>query len=97
MWSNGSTELLNDIPNKLMVGYNTPNWAEPLSEALYYYNFHHKERLIGMLPAQEDDEQKIALQNAAEIAQIQYYYDNKYLNRAHPQARVPRDGSRITR
>jgi hypothetical protein len=35
--------------NKLMVGYNTPNWVPLLSEALYYYNFQHKNRAIGNL------------------------------------------------
>ena len=46
-----------------------------------------------MRPAQVDDEEegKISLQKAEETAQIQDYYDNKYFNRAHPRARVPRE------
>jgi len=79
--------------NKLMAGYDTPNWAALLPEALYYYNFQHTDRAIGIRPAQVDDEEegKIASQKAEETAQIQDYYDNKYLNRAHPRARVPRE------
>ena len=59
--------------NKLMAGYDTPNWAALLPEALYYYNFQHKDRAIGMSPTQADDEEegKIASQKAEEIAQIQ--------------------------
>ena len=85
--------------NKLMAGYETPNWAALLPEALYYYNFQHTDRAIGMRPAQVDDEEegKIALQKAEETAQIQDYYDSKYLNRAHPRARVLRDRRRKTR
>ena len=51
---------------------------------------HHKKRLIGMRPAQvdNDEERKIASQKASETVEIQDYYDNKYLNREHPQAHV---------
>jgi len=42
-----------------MVGYNTRDWAPLLPEALYYYNFQHKNRAIGNLrPAQVDNEEE---------------------------------------
>lgn len=78
--------------NKLMEGYDTKDWASLLPEALYYYNFQHKQRGLGMRPAQVDDEQekKIASQKYQDTLDAQKYYDNKYFHTAHPQAFVPR-------
>ena len=80
--------------NKLMVGYNTPNWVPLLSEALYYYNFQHKNRAIGNLrPAEVDDEEEenIASRKAQETVETQDYYDNKHFNTPHPRARIARE------
>ena len=68
--------------NKLMVWYNTQNW---LLSYLKLYPIFSTKRSTGMHPAQvdNDEEQKIALQKAAGTVYIQYYYDNKYLKRAH--------------
>ena len=80
--------------NKLMVGYNTPNWVPLLPEALYYYNFQHKDRAIGNLrPAEVDDEEEenIASRKAQETVETQDYYDNKHFNTPQPRARIPRE------
>ena len=78
--------------NKLMVGYNTRDWAKLLPEALYYYNFQHKNRAIGQRPAQIDDEEEahIASQKEQETEETKQHYDNKYLNQEDPRARVAR-------
>jgi hypothetical protein len=80
--------------NKLMVGYNTHDWASLLPEALYYYNFQHKNRAIGNLrPAQVDnkEEENIASRKAQETVETQEYYNNKHFNTPHPRARIPRE------